>query len=167
MTEIWKDIKGYEGLYQVSNKGEIKSLNYNHTGKEKILSKNIVNGYYQTILFKKCVKTLTIHRLVAEAFIENKENKPYINHIDCNKLNNCVENLEWCTPSENIQHALKHNLIKTKKVNQYSLDGKLIKTFKSVREAERETGILHNNISKCCNNIPWYKTAGGYKWSFV
>lgn len=110
MEELWKDIEGFEGLYQVSNLGNVKSLKRNIILKPGIVAykKTKENGYYIVNLKSK---PFYIHRLVAEAFIPNPENKPQINHIDCNKRNNNVKNLEWVTREENIQHAYKNNLI--------------------------------------------------------
>ena len=107
MQEIWKDVAGYEGLYQVSNLGNVKSLSYNHTKKPKVL-KNIKMsiGYESISLFKdKVSKVFYIHRLVANAFIENKNNLPTVNHIDGIKSNNIVSNLEWMSFSDNNKHA--------------------------------------------------------------
>jgi hypothetical protein len=108
---MWKDIKGYEGLYRVSNTGEIYSVYRGKLRKPKITPK----GYCEINLWKpnetsNDQKYFRIHRLVAEAFIANPQGKPQINHIDGNKLNNCVDNLEWCTPSENIQHSIDTGL---------------------------------------------------------
>ena len=110
MIEIWKDIKKFEGLYQVSNLGNVRSLKRNIILKPSIASyrKTKNDGYYIVNLKSK---PYYIHRLVAEAFISNSENKLQVNHIDGNKKNNCVDNLEWVTPSENLRHAWNNNLI--------------------------------------------------------
>lgn len=104
MKEIWKPIGGYEGLYEVSNMGRIKSF---YNSEERILKKSkTTTGYWKIELRKnKIRKSFKVHRLVAFAFIANPENKPYINHIDGNPLNNKVDNLEWCTQHENLVHA--------------------------------------------------------------
>lgn len=119
--EIWKDIKGYEGLYQVSNLGRVKSLGRFHKFpnggiyeiKPRIL-KNATetSGYLFVALYNGYRKQYKIHRLVAEAFIPNPNNLPQVNHKDLNKQNNRVDNLEWCTASENIKHAFKHGVRK-------------------------------------------------------
>ena len=111
--EEWKDIKGYEGIYQISNKGRVKSLNYRHTGKEGILSLNKRNGYFFIWLYKKGEKRkpFDIHRLVAEHFILNPDNLPVVNHKDENKLNNNVENLEWCTQEYNVNYSHNKKII--------------------------------------------------------
>jgi hypothetical protein len=111
--EIWKDVKGYEGLYQVSNLGRIKSI----IRKGKILS-NKSHRYISVIFYKnKLRKNIRVHRLVAGAFIPNPENKPQVNHIDGNKKNNNVNNLEWNTQLENIRHAYRTG-IKSNKPKQ-------------------------------------------------
>ena len=114
LFEIWLPIKGYEGLYEISNLGRVKSLPKVRgravTG-EKILKSHVVNGYEMVMLCRN-YKTFnaSVHRLVARAFIPNPKNKPHINHIDGNKANNSIENLEWCTPSENMIHAYRTGL---------------------------------------------------------
>lgn len=187
-NEIWKDVVGYEGLYQVSNLGNVRSLNrivkdltreryQNIKGKlmKKFLSKH---GYLYVDLRNHNKKQHYIHRLVAEAFIPNPENKLQVNHIDGNKQNNCVSNLEWCTESENRTHAFKTGLQKSpmkgligknnplsRKVNQYDLNGTLIKQWDSMSEIEKKLGIHSGKISCCCNKK--YKTSSGYIWRFA
>lgn len=125
MEESWKDIKGYEGYYQVSTLGRIKSLEriINENGKyikpEKILS--IKCCWYAQICFSinGIKKTKKIHKIVAEAFIDNPNNKKCVNHKDGNKANNNVSNLEWVTHSENTQHAFDNGLIATKRGKKY------------------------------------------------
>ena len=122
-NKIWKDIPDYEGLYQVSNFGEVKSLpkirnvfSSNYIAKERILKPALNDSGYKIVVLtkNKKSKSLRVHRLVALAFIPNLENKPQVNHKDGNKLNNHIDNLEWCTNSENEIHAYKLGL---KKIN--------------------------------------------------
>ena len=173
--EVWKDIPGYEGLYQVSNLGKVKSLNKYHHKREQILKSRITKyGYYETALCKNGkMKFIGTHRLVALAFIPNLLNKEQINHKDGNKLNNFVDNLEWCTSLENIHHAIRTGLEKVyghenynaKEVRQLDLDGNFIKKYKCLKYAQQETGIKYTDISLVCHGKR--KTAGGYKWEFV
>lgn len=178
MQEIWKDIEEFKGIYQISNYGRIKRLSYSiirkngvkQSWEEKILKPTKdSSGYYGIRSCTKHIgksKTLRIHRLVAKSFIENPENLPCVNHKDGNKLNNRVENLEWCTYSHNIRHAIENNLNKTrKKVNQYDLQGNYIATYNSIREAERKTGTRNTGINCCLHSV--YKCSNGYKWSYA
>lgn len=166
MLEIWRDIKNYEGIYEVSNLGRIKSISRNGTIKEnRILKPNKVMGYSQIVLYKNNKREYKkIHRLVAETFIPNLENKREVNHKDGNKTNNCVDNLEWVTTSENQLHSyyeLKNNI---KSVIQLSLNNEIIKEWESIAKVEQELKISNADICKCCKGKR--KTAGGYKWRY-
>lgn len=181
MKEIWKDIKGYEGYYQVSNLGNIKSLDIitiqlhhwsqqyvKHKYKGRVLKGSKNSKGYRIITLHKGNETekKLVHRLVAEAFIPNPNNYFYINHKDNNPSNNKINNLEWCTQSYNIKYAYDNgNKIPPhmKKVNQIK-DGQIINTYISMNDAERKTGIKSANISKCCRKIRNY--AGGYQWEY-
>ena len=158
MIEVFKDVPGYEELYQVSNLGNVKSL---ITG--KILSPGINTcGYLHVILCKNGKqKYYLIHRLVAQAFIPNPDNYPEVNHKDKNRQNNCVDNLEWCTTQYNVEYS------RAKQVAQYDLNGNLIATWKSVREIERQTGFLQGSISDCCRGHRNCKTMYGYIWRYI
>lgn len=168
MEEIWKDIPKYENLYKISNFGKIKSLNYNHTNKEKILKQNVnSSNYYKITLSKNGErKNYYVHELVAKNFIENKENKKCVNHIDGNKLNNKASNLEWVTYKENTIHAYKNNLMKPpkRKIVQYDKNKNFIKIWNSIIEASREYKTNPMNIINCCKGIN--KTAKEYIWEY-
>ena len=159
--EEWRDIKGFEGKYMVSNMGRVKSLNYNKTGKEKIM-KGVPDGYgyFQLSLCKEGkVKNCRINRLVAQAFIPNPDNLPEVNHKDKIRTNNRVDNLEWCTTQYNIEYSKAKAVIGINKVSG------LIVEFPSAREAERCTGINNGNIIQCCKGRR--NSAGGYYWQYV
>lgn len=167
MVEIWKDIPGYEGLYQASNTGKIKSLNYNNTKKEKILkSKYDERGYLAIELRNKGKRFYTrVHRLVASAFLPNPDNLPQVNHKNEIKNDNRVENLEWCTNDYNCHYGTHYKRVSEsnyKKVNQYDLKGNYIKTFNSINEAKKETKATH--IGSVC--LGKRKTSGGYIWKY-
>lgn len=180
MEEIWKDIKGYEGLYQVSNLGRVKSLNYNKTGKEKILRPvSTPDGYLKVNLYSSKCCTKRIHRLVAETFIEIPELE--VNHLNGNKEDNSIENLEWCTHPENERYSWKvlgkrinsrskrdkNNKGKgtAKAVIQYDLNDNYMKRWESASEAGRVLNIRSNKISACCREKR--NKTGGYKWRFT
>lgn len=157
--EIWKDIKNYEGLYQVSNLGNVRSLDhYASNGKKNILYKGRIlkqtkhkkTGYLLATLCKNNKhKSILVHRLVAEVFINNKNKLPCINHKDENKENNCVTNLEWCTHKYNNNYGNNTKKL-CKPVLQYDLQGNFVKEYYGANEASRKTGISCTNICKCC-----------------
>ena len=161
MEEIWRDIKGYEGKYMVSNLGRAKSLNYNNTGKEGIMKpQDNGDGYLFVQLCKDGkVKNCRINRLVAMAFLPNPNNLPEVNHKDENTKNNRVDNLEWCTRQYNVDYSLSKAVIGIDKVSG------LILEFPSTREAERQTGISKGNICDCLKGR--VKSAGGFYWHYA
>lgn len=165
MIEVWKDIDGYPN-YQASNLGRVKSLNYKKTGVEKILKgyKNR-NGYLRVNLSKKGKSKLYyIHRLVAQAFISNPNNWSQINHIDEDKTNNKVDNLEFCTAEYNINYGTRTERTQ-KPILQFSKEGEFIRKWDSIVDIERELGFNHSAITKCCKG-KLYKSVGGYKWHY-
>lgn len=194
MKEFWKPVKNFEGLYEISNLGNVKTLkrtwrvlNYQSKkyqtmyNKEKLMNCVISKtGYKQVVLMKNNKKTFKlIHRLVAEAFINNTENKPCVNHKDGNKLNNNVNNLEWCTYKENNIHAWKNGLPKSylkgkygkehnksKKINQYDSDGNFIKTWDCISDVTRQLKIDSGRITKCCKHQKYCHSAGGFIWEY-
>ena len=170
--EIWKDCKGYEGKYQVSNFGRVWNVN-NQKYLKPWISKG---GYYLVNLMSKNgkIKHELIHRLVAIAFIDNPCNYPQVNHKDEDKTNNCVDNLEWCdckynnnygTARERGRETLLNRGCNCTKVNQYDLDGNYIATYRSMREAERVNGLANGSLSATFKNN--YKQWGGYIWKKV
>ena len=168
--EEWRDIKNYEGIYQISNEGRVCSLKF---GKNKILKNRRCLGYWQVVLYKNGVgKPQTIHRLVAEAFIPNPNNLPCVNHKDENRANCISDNLEWCTYEYNSNYGTRNernseNLINredlSKQVYQYTLDGELVKIWESAHECGRN-GFTQSCVSKCC--LGYTKTHKGYRWSY-
>ena len=167
--EIWKDIKGYEELYQISNYGNVKSLNYRRSGKEKILKPSKNNdGYLFVVLHKNNIRNYClVHRLVAKCFLEPIEGKDIINHKDENPLNNRVENLEWVTQKENLNYGTHNERIsKTKSIPiiQLDLQGNFMFFWDSAKTASKKLNINQGNIIQCCRKKR--KTCGGYKWCY-
>ena len=181
--EVWKDIKGFEGRYQVSNMGRVKSLERTVTrknGRKQIIQERILkthpyrDGYLRVALYDSCGKrkSFLVHRLVCEAFHKNPENKPCVNHIDEDKTNNTASNLEWCTVKENNNYGTRNERAgkasgkaRSKSVGQYTRDGKLIKVWQSAIDVERQLGFSQGNISKVTRGKR--KTAYGYVWKYV
>lgn len=171
--EIWKDIDGFDGFYQVSNKGRVRSLDRESCGKKwvgKILSNRVSRGYPIVILCKDGQKKpIRIHRLVAFAFLGICEDKTDVNHIDGNTMNNDISNLEWTTHRENTDHSWKSGLTKQPPKNKeiavirVFVDGSTIR-YASIKEASTKSGVCSGDISRCCKGKR--KTAGGQGWKY-
>lgn len=180
--EAWKDVVGFEGLYKVSESGIVMSLgNGNSTNSETkkqrvIKAKLKTRGYLQVKLSKDSKRAyISVHRIVAKAFIPNEQNKSEVNHIDGNKLNNHVSNLEWNTSSENQKHAFRMGLQKrtvgkespcAKAIIQLDKEGTIVKEWGGIKECCRETGFNSFGIIKCCKKEKKYRTAYGFKWEY-
>lgn len=171
MQEIWKDIRGYEGIYQISNLGNVKVLDrkvFNskcYCVRQGRIFKNNKNGrgYINVRLTKNGKSTnKSVHRLVAEAFITNPNNYKYINHKDENKQNNIVSNLEWCTPKYNQQYS-RHK--RCRKVKQMDANNNVLNIFESSLEASIFAKVHRSNIIRCCEHKR--KTTAGYKWEYT
>jgi hypothetical protein len=168
MKEEWKDISGYEGLYQISNHGRVKSLERNEKfckRPESILKTFLCGSGYQEIILKNKEgrKPKLIHRLVAEAFIPNEEGKREVNHKDGNKTNNEVSNLEWVTPSENQSHS--HKVLKVQSFKRKVICVESGEKYESIKEAAEKNNLQTTLIWKCCNGTQ--KTTGGYHWKYA
>lgn len=165
--EIWDNVKGYEGLYLISSKGRLLSAPRNGTKKEwHIVAPHFVGGYIQYTLSKNNIKKeYKAHRLVASAFLPNRLHKPEVNHIDGNKHNNNLENLEWATSSENQLHAFYTLKKQLKSVIQIGKDGKSIKTWEAIKQASKELKISAADISKAAAGKR--KSAGGFLWKLA
>ncbi|UUW40520.1 homing endonuclease [Enterococcus phage vB_Efm_LG62] len=169
MKELWKDIKGYEGLYQVSNLGRVKRLKGKYISTERILKPTKhTTGYLRVKLCKNNVRfNKKIHRLVAEAFIPNPENKPQVNHIDEDKTNNIISNLEWMTAKENINHGTHNERVsKTMGIPIIAINcitGES-KEFHGITECARQLGLQHQHISAVLKGR--YKQTGGYTFKY-
>lgn len=166
INEIWKPINGTNEKYYISNLGRVYSSKSNKIMKTPKDGRGYINCNIR--LEGKSIN-IKIHRVVAEHFINNEFGKREVNHIDGDKTNARVDNLEWVTTKENNNHARNtglHTSDGDKAVNQIK-NGIIINTFKSISEASRVTGINRSNINQCCLNHSKYKTAGGYEWSYA
>lgn len=185
MEEIWKDIEGFKN-YQVSSLGNVRRLDgyikHNKGGLKKwqgkILKPVLRNtGYYFVSLCENGKrKDFPLHKLVATAFIPNPNNYPCIDHIDTIRTNNAVTNLRWVTHKMNQNNPITlvnmsksqiNDPNRSKKINQYTTDGVLVKCWPSLMEIGRVLNYSCNSISKCCSKKPHYNTAYGYKWEFA
>lgn len=185
MKEVWRDVVGYEGYYMVSNLGRVMGIKKFPNMPDNRIAKGSISmhGYHYVHLRKDTVsKNKKVHIMVAQAFIPNPHGKPHINHKDGNKLNNSVDNLEWCTPTENNRHALRTGLRKIdldslakgqaisaekckRKVVQLSLDGENLREYDSIKEAAKSVGSKSTaNIINVCKGKG--KTSFGYKWMY-
>lgn len=177
--EEWRDIKGYEGLYQVSNLGKVRSLdryvNYNdgtiHLHKGRMLDPIEIKDKYLGVCLSKNNKRniRSIHRLVMKTFLPNPDNLPQVNHINTCKWDNAIWNLEWCDAKKNNNNpftiAKRINGKLSRKINQYTLDGELVKTWCSMAEIKRTLNYEPSAICLCCKNRK--KTYKGFKWQYT
>ena len=179
--EIWKDVLGYKGLYQVSNYGNIKSLSFGPkniclSNTEQLLkTSKSSTGYVHVQLYKDGKsKTVNVHRLVANAFVKNPFNKPEVNHIDANRSNNHADNLEWVTHSENLKHAvktgnrippsIKNSNLSLCHILQYSLNGQFVKEWNCIDDISHSLNFRRNNIISCIKGFR--KSSYGYIWKW-
>ena len=184
MKEIWKSIEGYEGLYEISNLGRVKSLARFENGhnansqkryfrKEKFLKQGNVRNYLVVCLLKNGKRKMyRVHRLVALAFIPNPNNYSCVNHKDENPLNNCVDNLEWCSFDYNCNYGTRNERMSKslKNCKSTSKPIRCVETgiiYQSEKEIERQLGFCQSHISGCCKHKKHRNTAYGYHWEFV
>ena len=192
--EVWRDIQGYKGKYQVSSQGRVRSLTRlitNKLGVSRLVQGHIMkatknrSGYYIVDLCQNgTIRHYQVHRLVASAFIPNPIDLPVINHRDENPVNNRTNNLEWCTVKYNNNYG-HHNIRNDRcyrngrkrvkklryphhfrQVKQIAPDGSVVHIWSSIKAATK-AGYGESNISRCCNKKSWYKTHKGYKWQYA
>lgn len=172
MSEIWKDIQGYDGKYQVSNTGKVRSFAKSYRNGEGLILSPYIHkrGYYSVCLFDSAGKHKNhmIHRLVAVAFVPNPNGYNVVNHKDENKLNNNADNLEWCTSGYNLSYGtarLRQGITYGHPIEQMTVDGIVIAKYSSPETASKLLSIDASSIHKCCNGRRKY--AGGYMWRFT
>ena len=174
--EIWKSIAGYERIYEVSDLGRVRSLNFHREGRTKVLKPGKDRyGYLYVILCKDGIhKHMKVHRLVAQAFLPNPNGLEMVNHRDEVPTNNAVSNLEWCTASYNNNYGTHNQRVAeaninhpklSKSVQQLDKQGNLLAIFPSTMEAQRVTGIANQHICSCC--LGKRKSSGGYVWKYL
>ena len=182
--EIWKDVKGHEGIYQISNLGKVKSLTRilpNGSKRKGIVLKQCTgpSGYVVVCLSKDGKsKTKYIHRLVADAFVPNDESEKEVDHLDNNKLNNSSGNLEWVSRKENVRRswddglmenqrksAVKSGFARVKRVIKTDNRGNILGEYRSQTEAAKAVGVSPPSISMCCTGVR--ESAGGYYWKYA
>lgn len=173
-NEEWRDVVGYEGRYQVSSMGRVKSLErkdcLGRIQKERILKPGVNGGGYLKVGLRAGGKTrmFLVHRLVCQAFHENPDNKPQVNHLNEDKTDNRACNLEWCTRRENMNHGTRNERsakARSKPIGQYTLDGELVKIWQSPCEAGKQIGLSDSHVSKVANGK--LKTAYGFIWKYI
>ena len=194
-NEIWKEIPGYSGKYEVSNFGRVKSLARKVLSRngglkpipERILKQCVIKGYCNVILCAdgKTHKHGLVHRLVAIVFVPNPENKPFIDHLDGNSTNNRADNLRWCSQRENCRNPITTNrnsiakqgannpqfgkrneqVHNSRKIACFTKDGIFVQVFPSIAEAVRQIGVLQSGITRCA--MGKIKTSGGYIWRYL
>lgn len=168
MAETWKDVAGYEGLYQVSDRGNVRSRRRRGSSGGVLKPKVNRDGYLYIVLYREGEwKPILIHRLVAQTFIPNPLNLPQVNHKDEDKTNNAANNLEWCTVKYNSNYGTcqaRKAAKCSKVVLQYDKEGNFVREWTSTREVERQTGFAQSHISKCCRGE--LKSAYGFIWKY-
>lgn len=187
MNEVWKDIEGYEGIYQVSNLGRVRSLDRmvpalcNRNGevrdyfrKGKVLKQRKVFGGYMVVSFliagKGVHENRFVHRLVARAFVPGYFDGADVNHKDEDKTNNRADNLEWCNRQYNINYGTgkwRRHKFNERAVEQLTIDGQHVASYKNISDAARAVGCDPSTISGVCRGKPKCKTAKGYRWRYI